>query len=179
MKSAETVQATFHSDPPCRETISRIHDKFETEGTVGSIQKSSGHRRTAKSNENVSSLVCEFSDDPKMSIRQVSINLNLSVSSIKRILNENNIKPYWPVLLHKLNDDDFDRCLKFAEWFIIPQDDPNFPNLIVWSDKASLKLNGRLNHHRSPSDFGKRCKSPWCKCLGSNFSMWLDWPIFL
>ena len=27
--------------------------------------------------------------------------------------------------------------------------DPDFRNMIVWSDEATFKLNGRLNHHNS------------------------------
>lgn len=141
-------RAEFQSQPPTRDTIARIRDKFDAEGTVCSIQKSTGRHRTARSDENVNRVIGAFGDAPTQSIRQASLDLGLSRSSIQRILKERGIKPYRPLLLHKLNEDDFDRRLQFAEWFINQaQASDEFLDMIVWSDEASFKLNGRLNRH--------------------------------
>jgi len=143
-------KTTYESEPPRRDTISRIRDKFEEVGTVGSLQTSTGRQRTARSNDNVALVVNAFGDDPKKSVRQAALDLNLSRSTIQRILHEHGIKPYRPTLLHKLNEDDFDRRVEFSEWFLNEiEADPDFPDKIVWSDEATFKLNGRLNRHNS------------------------------
>lgn len=143
-------KATYDSEPPRRETISRIRDKFDKEGTIGSIQQSTGRPRSARSSDNFSLVVSAFGDDPRKSVRQASLDLNLSRSTIHRILSESGIKPYRSTLLHKLNEDDFDRRVEFSEWFIEQsQANPDFPHMIVWSDEATFKLNGRLNRHNS------------------------------
>jgi hypothetical protein len=49
-----------------------------------------------------------------------------------------------------LTEDDFDRSAEFSEWFLILCEAlPDFPRRILWTDEASLKLNGRINRRNS------------------------------
>jgi hypothetical protein len=46
--------------------------------------------------------------------------------------------------------DDFDRRVEFSEWFLIRcEAEPDFPRSILWTDEASITLNGGINKHNS------------------------------
>ena len=58
------------------------------------------------------------------------------------------MKPYRPQLVHALNEDDNDRRLQICERFLAYVDDnPDILDDIIWSDKASFKLNGHVKRH--------------------------------
>ena len=58
------------------------------------------------------------------------------------------LKPFRPVQLHALNEDDPDRRLQFCEIFLqYSIENPDIFNKIIWSDKAQFRLNGRVNRH--------------------------------
>ena len=74
--------------------------------------------------------------------------LNLSRSSLIRMMKELGLKPYRPQLLHALNEDDPDRRCEFADTFLnLIAADSSFLNRIVWMDEAIFKLNGHVNRH--------------------------------
>ena len=135
----------FQSDPRSRLTISRLRDKFEENGTVQDVCASqSGRPRTSRSDANVALVLGAFGE----STRRASHETGISQSTVCRILKDNGMKPYRPVLLHHLNDDDPDRRVEFAEWFINSTAmDETFPDAIIWSDEATFKMNGRVNRH--------------------------------
>ena len=55
------------------------------------------------------------------------------------------LKPFRPVQLHALNEDDPDRCLQFCEIFLqYSIENPHIFNKIIQSDEAQFKLNGRV-----------------------------------
>ena len=55
-----------------------------------------------------------------------------------------------PRLVHALNEDDFDRRSQFCEWYVhITEEDPSVEGRILWSDEATLHLNGQVNRHNS------------------------------
>jgi len=38
--------------------------------------------------------------------------------------------------------------MEFCEWYLAKcEDDQQFPRQLVWSDEATFKLNGTINHH--------------------------------
>lgn len=139
----------FRSDAPSRLTISRIRDKFEEKGTVQDVcAGQSGRPRTSRSDDNVALVIRAFEASPTKSTRRASQEMGISQSTVCRILKDNGMKPYRPVLLHQLNEDDPDRRLEFAEWFVNSAAmDETFPDMIIWSDEATFKLNGRVNRH--------------------------------
>ena len=60
-----------------------------------------------------------------------------------------NMKPYIPLLIHRLLEDDPDRRLQFCEQVIsLCENKPTFLDEIVWTnDEATFKLLGYVNHH--------------------------------
>lgn len=72
----------------------------------------------------------------------VSRQLDSSSTSLRRVINKLGLKVYRRQLLRTLNEDDIDRLVEFAEWFVINAEaDPIFEQNIIWTDKAVFKLN--------------------------------------
>ncbi len=69
--------------------------------------------------EDNTNLVSEtFRRNPQSSQICAARELNISRSSLQRIMKELKLKPYKPWLLQALNEDDPDRRLEFCEWLL-------------------------------------------------------------
>jgi hypothetical protein len=53
--------------------------------------------------------------EPQTSTRRVSSELNISRSSGRRMYKSMGFKPYIPILVYELNEDDFDRRVEYCE----------------------------------------------------------------
>ncbi|CAF3180109.1 unnamed protein product, partial [Rotaria sp. Silwood2] len=74
--------------------------------------------------------------------------LDISRSSIRRIMKELNFKPYKPRLLQALNEDDPDRRLEFSQWVLDSiRGNPIILDRILWTDAAIFQTNVRVNRH--------------------------------
>ena len=135
--------------PPTRLTIARIIQKFETHGTVCSVQKEkAGRHRTATSHASSDMVLEQFTQSPQKSTRQCACETGVSSTSIWRILKAARYKVYIPRLLHAMNEDDPDRRIEYCEWFQhMVVENEEFYRKIVWSDETQFKLNGTINHH--------------------------------
>lgn len=67
---------------------------------------------------------------------------NLSFIVFWSVLNESFI----PLLAHTFNEDDSGRRVELSKWYLTRcTNDNGFPHNIIWSDEATLKLNGLIN----------------------------------
>ena len=74
--------------------------------------------------------------------------LNISRSSLQRMMKDLGLKPYRPRLLQALNEDDPDRRLEFCEWLLdSTRQDSTLLDRILWTDEAIFQTNGRVNRH--------------------------------
>ena len=143
----ERWEVNFRTPVPSKSTMFNLVSKFEVTGSVSNAPKE-GRPKTVRSPENMDKVAAEFVHSPKKSIRQASKELNISRSSLHRILHGIGLKPYRPHLLHALNEDDPDKRLKFCENFVhFCEESPDYPDRILWTDEACFKLNGHVNRH--------------------------------
>jgi len=150
-ENAETVRKewrdTFQTDPPSRQSIYRIRDKFEETGSVKNAPKS-GRPRTVTTTENENLVASAFQRSPQKSTRRASSELGIPRRSLGRLMKQLGLKPYRPRLLQHLSEDDPDRRLQFAEIVLNKiREDDQFLDKIIWSDEASFKLSGHVNRH--------------------------------
>lgn len=137
------------SDPPKRETITKMIKKFEATGSVLDDVSKRGRPKIRTSEENQEKIINLINLDPTSSSRRLSSVLNLSQSSVNRITKKALLlKPYRPRLIHQLSEDDYDRRVEFSERFIAMHDaDPKLIDSIWWSDESSFNLAGEVNRH--------------------------------
>lgn len=149
-KSDIAVQRTFRRRygrrPPSRNSIRAWYDKFML---TGSLQHLKGNGRPKIQNELIENVQQLFLHDPRKSVRCAARELNLSKSSIHRILKKNlNMKAYKLQILQQITPDD---KLKRKHFAITVLDrlftDKNFLKKIVFSDEATFHVCGKVNKH--------------------------------
>ena len=151
-KSVHTVNTAFKDEfpedaIPARQTIYRLSKKFDETGSVDDTSRS-GRPKSATTEDNTSLVSETFRRNPHLSQRRAARELNISRSSLQRIMKELKLKPYRPRLLQALNEDDPHRRVEFCEWFLDSVDeDPTLLDRILWSDEATFYLNGHVNRH--------------------------------
>ena len=124
-------------------TVKDIVTKFEETGSV--VDKIRSGRPPTVNIERNRMQVGEFiSTQPRTSSRRLSEELHISRSSLRRIIKELGLKPWYPRLVQELNEDDYDRRLEFCENFY---DNFGDPANVIFSDEAVFKINGQMNRH--------------------------------
>lgn len=89
-------------------------------------------------------------EDPHLSTRQISREIDVSQKTVVSILRNNKFHPYKVRLVQELLEDDFDRREEFADIMMekcYDPNDPNFLNNIMFSDEATFVMNGNVNRH--------------------------------
>ena len=66
-------------------------------------------RQTVRTEENMKVVSETFAQNPRISQRRASLELGLSRTSLQRLMQDLNLRPYKPRLLHALKEDDPDR----------------------------------------------------------------------
>ncbi|CAF1226340.1 unnamed protein product [Rotaria magnacalcarata] len=86
--------------------------------------------------------------NPQLSIRKGSIQAGISRSRYHSAMQKLHLKPYHPILIVDLNEDDFDRRSQFCEiWLEKFNNDPGLIGHILWSDECKFNRNGTVNRH--------------------------------
>lgn len=83
-------------------------------------------------------------EDPHMSISQRSTQLNISQSSVHRILKKiHKFHPYKMILVQMLGEDDFESRSDYCDWFIGRNKcNPQFAENILYPDECTFHSNG-------------------------------------
>ena len=133
--------------PPHGDTIYHFRGQFHQNGSAADLPRS-GRPPSVRTPEMADCLSSAIAQSPQKSAVRLGAELDISRLSLRRILQENGYKVYDSKLLHGLLEDDADRRLQMCELFITQfKDDAEVFNMIMWSDEASLKLNGMINRH--------------------------------
>ena len=137
----------FESNPPHRETIYNLRDKFLVTGSVSDAPRS-GRPVTINTTENQELVAQLFVENPQTSAVSASRQLDIDRRSLRRIMGSIGLKVYIPQLVHGLLEDDSDRRSQFCELFRSQLDDtPELLDHIIWSDESTFKLSGHMNRH--------------------------------
>ncbi|CAF4499633.1 unnamed protein product [Rotaria sp. Silwood2] len=127
--------------------MSRLAKTFDVTGSIEDEPRS-GRPITVRTEENRQLVSQTFLLNPRTSQRRASDDLNISRTSLQRLMKDLNLKPYKSRLLQALNEDDPDRRLEFCEWILdSTQDDQTLLDQILWTHEATFKTNGRVNRH--------------------------------
>ena len=106
----------FESNPPHRETIYNLRDKFDRIGSVSDAPRS-GRPATINTTENQELVAQLFVENPQTSAVSASRELDIDRRSLRRIMGSIGLKVYIPQLVHGLVEDDGDRRSQFCELF--------------------------------------------------------------
>lgn len=142
------MAAKFGTPGPSLITIKNVNKKFDETGSVEESKRS--RPKTVVTDANKVRLQNELasSQEKDKSQRRLSARLDISRTSIQRILKDLKLRPYHPRLTNHLLEDDPDRRLEFAEtWLAMLEDDPELARHVEWSDEAKFHVSGYVNRH--------------------------------
>ena len=137
----------FTTQPPHERTIRILVKKFKETGSIHDRERT-GRLRTVVTEETVEEVRKKLEDSANLSIRKGAIQMEMTVSSYYRAIEEAGFRSFKPTTVQELSDDDFDRRKEFCEIMLKKiEENPKFLRKILWSDKSEFKLNGTVNRH--------------------------------
>lgn len=114
----------------------------------GQFKVTKTRRNTVINEELEFEILLSVTENPNISIRQLSNLHQMSYSSIRKILLKNKYHPYKYELHQHLEVGDPERRIEFCEWFLVrAQENNEFLKNILWSDEANFTNNGVFNRH--------------------------------
>jgi len=121
-------------------TVIRIIKNFKNTGSVIYKKKTTKRKATEDKQLEVLQTVVE---EPKKTTRKMEQELEISKSTVIRILKKNKYHPYKPCFIHTLEERDFDRRFMFCMWVQGKiEEDPSFLKHVLFSDEATFTSNG-------------------------------------
>ena len=137
---------------PHRNTIYGLFLRMEEHCSLNDRNSNnSGPPVSSRTDDNVLRVYGSYLDDPRLSIRQRSVQLGIPRSTLQEILRlDLTLYPYLITRRHELKTTDFPIRVRFAYWFLQEMNnDPDFVNNIWWSDESHIHLNGYVNTHNT------------------------------
>ena len=131
---------------PTESAIGKIVRKFKHTGSVADVETPS-RARLPRSDENIAAVRESVAEHPDTSIRHRAQELNLSRTSLQRILtNDLSLYAYKVQLTQELKPDEHLKRRAFVNWVHKQrQTDDDFLQKIIFSDEAHFRLCGFVN----------------------------------
>lgn len=131
---------------PSINCIRNLINKFEEHGTVTDTAKP-GRPKNVRSPTNISKVLESAQDNPGMSIRRRSKELDISQTSLQRILKlDLHMKPYKIQLVQELKVTDHQNRFNYSNSILsLHAQNADFIRKLIMSDEAHFHLNGYVN----------------------------------
>ena len=159
-------RAHFHTgSAPDPRTIGNVFEKFKRTGSVldDRVAMSAGER-TVNTEENRQLLEDLFLTEQSVSLRRAAARLQLSLSTIQRMVKSLNLTPYKIQITQPLNENHEERRLQFAITMLEKIHAGEIdPNKIWFTDEAWFTLDGYVN---------KQNMRHWDKQRSLSFDNW-------
>ena len=141
-----------HREAPHRNAFKRLVKRFtDTGGVTG---RSKEPEATIVTKENIARVEEYFEQNPKNHIRDAAFDLDIGVTSIWRILRlQLKWKPYRPIRVNKLTEQNMADRRDFSEWFL--SQDEDFAQRVIWTDEKFFVM------HQSPNMKNDVMWGPW------------------
>ena len=138
------VRRVMQIDPPHRSEIARWQRNFLSRG---SLRHRGGNGRPRTTGERIEEVRLMFQEDPRLSIRNASVALDMPYTTVHRVLRRCLLlHPYKMQNLHLMRDTDREHRLEFARYC---QNHPlgysEYLSKIVFTDECMFRLNGHVN----------------------------------
>ena len=142
-------QKKFNKDAPPVRTIREWRKRFlETLSIIPSSKGGVKQSDRRLSEEKRQAIVDHFCDDPCSSQRQAARELEVSQSSVNRVLKEEGMRPFKFTRVQELTDQDFEQRKTFCSLILSKESQsPSWTKKIAFSDEATFHLNGQVNLH--------------------------------
>ncbi|KAJ8913301.1 hypothetical protein NQ315_010968, partial [Exocentrus adspersus] len=132
------------SHPDVR-SLQNLKERFERTGSVSYEKKSK--TPTVLNEENQLAISLAVVENPQVSVRVLSNDLNIKKSSISKCLQNNKFHPYHVQLHQELLENDFERRIHFCQWVhnVVAENEDFF--FVLFTDECMFHRNGFVNRH--------------------------------
>lgn len=135
----------FSTEAPSERSLFRYQKKLKEEGTLKDKRKS-GRPRSVLTEENTIFVCQSVIEQNRTSTRRLSAELDISQTSIMRILKSNKFKSFIPRKVHQLISPDNESRLDFCNnMFSLYDTDRHLLSKIIWTDESIFKLSDTEN----------------------------------
>lgn len=123
-------------------TVSDVINKFKSTGSVENKFRKK-HRAWVRTEDTEGDVMQSVVENPKYSVRRRSNLLNVSKTTVARILKANKFKPYKPQFTHTLKEGDVERRFEFCVRIQGELEENRFMTRhVLFSDEATFTSNG-------------------------------------
>lgn len=133
---------------PHKNVFQRLEHRVRETGRMDHFREVPGRPRTARTPGVEEAVLAVVEDNPNESIRGIARNLNLTSSTVQRVLRAERYHPFHYTKVHALLESDFPLRVNFCRWM---QDriaaNENFGRSIAWTDEATFTREGIFNMH--------------------------------
>ena len=150
--NCEDSRRLFHDryeiEAPSARTILFWKNKLLETGTLVKDRARSGRPISASRDSNKIRVLDAVTNDPTISTRQISIETDITQSSVTRLLKASNYHAYKPLYSQFLCNGDSNRRLQFAEIMCAKyQNDRALVHKLTFSDECVFSLSVHVNKH--------------------------------
>ena len=130
---------------PSKKCIKTLVSKFRETGST-TDRKRCGRPRTIRNDASIQLVATSVDDQPRLSTRRRSMQLQMSRTSLQRILTKDlKYHPYKIQLTQELHPTDYQKRLDFATRFLQLAENEDFVNNLIMTDEAHFHLSGFVN----------------------------------
>lgn len=135
-------QPSFHC-------LKRLLGRFNDDGTVAYKKRVYQNFHTTN-NENVVRLLEVITGEPEVSQRDVSQQIDISLSSVNRMVKKCRLHPYEATGVQEIFEDDHQRRIRFGQTILTKIDeDPTYLERILFTDESNFANNKIPNRHNA------------------------------
>lgn len=133
---------------PNYRTFINSHQHLREYGRFQTPMHDTGRPRQARNPAVDEEILNVIDENPGMSTRQIARHLDVSRSTVWRVLHENMLYPYHIQRVQGLLPRDFPQRLQFSRWILRKCTvDPEFLSRILFTDEAQFTRDGVVNYH--------------------------------
>lgn len=148
-KTVRKLRSKFgRNEAPSTQYVDQFVTRVRETGSL--LDKTTRSRtRTVRTTENIAAVAQSVQEEPSTSTRHRSQELNISRTSLMRILHKDlGMTPYKVQLVQELKPHDHPQRFRFANWALERlEEDEHFYRKIIFTDEAHFQLGGYVNKH--------------------------------
>ena len=151
--NAREAQRLYREHFPTRRVpdariFQRLHQQLCERGSFARCMQDTGRSRRVRTPSVTDNIVDRISENPESSTRELSAAVNVSHSTVWRILREERMHPYHAQRVQGLEPSDYQARVNFSTWFLQQMAvDPDFCAHVLFTDECTFSREGIFNIH--------------------------------
>ena len=138
----------YNKEAPNISTVRFWKTRFVESGSVTHHRQRTGRPKSATSDENKENVLAAVAENPSTSTREIASDMDISHTSVSRILKSEGYHDYKPNYCQLLHEEDQDHRIEFCENILARLNgDPSFLRKLKFSDECVFALSSRINTH--------------------------------